>query len=71
MLSCSPSAGPTVVPAQYYGVPWGVYPTNLIQQSATPPQRRPLTPSSANTQDTQNNLTQVSIQWVKSKSVQK
>ncbi|KAI5694062.1 hypothetical protein M8J75_010153 [Diaphorina citri] len=53
------AAGPTVVPAQYYGVPWGVYPTNLIQQSATPPQRRPLTPSSANTQDTQNNLTQV------------
>uniref|UniRef100_A0A8D8UYT9 Pumilio homolog 2 n=1 Tax=Cacopsylla melanoneura TaxID=428564 RepID=A0A8D8UYT9_9HEMI len=54
------AAGPTVVPAQYYGMPWGVYPTNLIQQSApTPPQRRPLTPSSANTQDTQNNLTQV------------
>ncbi|XP_026682799.1 maternal protein pumilio, partial [Diaphorina citri] len=63
------AAGPTVVPAQYYGVPWGVYPTNLIQQSATPPQRRPLTPSSANTQDTQNNLTQVSIQWVKYKSI--
>ncbi|XP_051954767.1 pumilio homolog 2-like isoform X4 [Xyrauchen texanus] len=27
-------AGPTVVPPQYYGVPWGVYPANLFQQSA-------------------------------------
>uniref|UniRef100_A0A3Q0S1X0 Pumilio RNA binding family member 2 n=1 Tax=Amphilophus citrinellus TaxID=61819 RepID=A0A3Q0S1X0_AMPCI len=25
-------AGPTVVPPQYYGVPWGVYPANLFQQ---------------------------------------
>ncbi|XP_055310309.1 maternal protein pumilio-like isoform X2 [Sitodiplosis mosellana] len=31
---------------QYYGVPWGMYPANLIpQQSSQPPQRRPLTPS--------------------------
>ncbi|XP_073983780.1 pumilio isoform X6 [Rhodnius prolixus] len=49
-------AGPTVVP-QYYGVPWGVYPANIIQQGATTQQRRPLTPSSAT--DTANNLTQV------------
>ncbi|XP_077076100.1 pumilio homolog 2 isoform X1 [Siphateles boraxobius] len=25
-------AGPSVVPPQYYGVPWGVYPANLFQQ---------------------------------------
>ncbi|XP_014244015.1 pumilio homolog 2 isoform X4 [Cimex lectularius] len=49
-------AGPTVVP-QYYGVPWGVYPTNIIQQGAATQQRRPLTPSSAT--ETANNLTQV------------
>lgn len=29
-----PSTGPTVVPPQYYGVPWGVYPANLFQQQA-------------------------------------
>lgn len=28
------SSGPTVVPPQYYGVPWGVYPANLFQQQA-------------------------------------
>ncbi|XP_005297379.4 pumilio homolog 2 isoform X10 [Chrysemys picta bellii] len=28
-------AGPAVVPPQYYGVPWGVYPANLFQQQAT------------------------------------
>nr|XP_014279847.2 pumilio homolog 2 isoform X2 [Halyomorpha halys] len=49
-------AGPTVVP-QYYGVPWGVYPANIIQQGATTQQRRPLTPSSAS--ESANNLTQV------------
>ncbi|XP_072305812.1 uncharacterized protein [Eucyclogobius newberryi] len=27
-------AGPSVVPPQYYGVPWGVYPANLFQQQA-------------------------------------
>ncbi|XP_026147326.1 pumilio homolog 2 isoform X7 [Carassius auratus] len=27
-------AGPTVVPPQYYGMPWGLYPANLFQQSA-------------------------------------
>uniref|UniRef100_A0A673GH95 Pumilio homolog 2-like n=1 Tax=Sinocyclocheilus rhinocerous TaxID=307959 RepID=A0A673GH95_9TELE len=27
-------AGPAVVPPQYYGVPWGVYPANLFQQPA-------------------------------------
>ncbi|XP_072535902.1 pumilio homolog 2 isoform X3 [Salminus brasiliensis] len=27
-------AGPTVVPPQYYGVPWSVYPANLFQQQA-------------------------------------
>uniref|UniRef100_A0A4W6F3A9 Pumilio RNA binding family member 2 n=1 Tax=Lates calcarifer TaxID=8187 RepID=A0A4W6F3A9_LATCA len=27
-------SGPTVVPPQYYGVPWGVYPANLFQQQA-------------------------------------
>nr|XP_048295647.1 pumilio homolog 2 isoform X7 [Myodes glareolus]XP_048295648.1 pumilio homolog 2 isoform X7 [Myodes glareolus] len=27
-------AGPAVVPPQYYGVPWGVYPANLFQQQA-------------------------------------
>ncbi|RXN25664.1 pumilio -like protein [Labeo rohita] len=26
--------GPAVVPPQYYGVPWGVYPANLFQQPA-------------------------------------
>uniref|UniRef100_H2MB76 Pumilio RNA-binding family member 2 n=1 Tax=Oryzias latipes TaxID=8090 RepID=H2MB76_ORYLA len=26
--------GPTVVPPQYYGVPWGVYPASLFQQQA-------------------------------------
>uniref|UniRef100_A0A1B6D0L4 PUM-HD domain-containing protein n=1 Tax=Clastoptera arizonana TaxID=38151 RepID=A0A1B6D0L4_9HEMI len=49
-------AGPTVVP-QYYGVPWGVYPANIIQQGATTQQRRPLTPSSAT--ESATNLTQV------------
>lgn len=28
------SPGPAVVPPQYYGVPWGVYPANLFQQQA-------------------------------------
>uniref|UniRef100_A0A8C1NJZ4 Pumilio RNA-binding family member 2 n=1 Tax=Cyprinus carpio TaxID=7962 RepID=A0A8C1NJZ4_CYPCA len=32
-ISCF-SIGPTVVPPQYYGVPWGVYPANLFQQPA-------------------------------------
>lgn len=50
--------GPTVVP-QYYGVPWGVYPANIIQQGATTQPRRPLTPSSATENAT--NLTQVLI----------
>ncbi|XP_058524215.1 pumilio homolog 2 isoform X7 [Ochotona princeps] len=27
-------AGPAVVPPQYYGVPWGVYPASLFQQQA-------------------------------------
>ncbi|XP_068136306.1 pumilio homolog 2 [Hyperolius riggenbachi] len=27
-------AGPAVVPPQYYGVPWGVYPAGLFQQQA-------------------------------------
>ncbi|XP_058143650.1 pumilio homolog 2 isoform X12 [Dasypus novemcinctus] len=27
-------AGPAVVPPQYYGVPWGVYPANIFQQQA-------------------------------------
>lgn len=27
-------SGPQVVPHQYYGVPWGVYPANLFQQQA-------------------------------------
>uniref|UniRef100_A0A8B9QGU4 Pumilio RNA binding family member 2 n=1 Tax=Apteryx owenii TaxID=8824 RepID=A0A8B9QGU4_APTOW len=27
-----PHIGPAVVPPQYYGVPWGVYPANLFQQ---------------------------------------
>lgn len=42
---------------QYYGVPWGVYPANIIQQgaAANAQQRRPLTPSSAAT-ETANNL---------------
>ena len=37
---------------QYYGVPWGMYPANIIQQGATAntQQRRPLTPSSAATE---------------------
>lgn len=26
--------GPAVVPPQYYGVPWGVYPAGLFQQQA-------------------------------------
>lgn len=48
--------GATVLP-QYYGVPWGVYPANIIQQGTTAntQQRRPLTPSSAAT-ETANNL---------------
>lgn len=42
---------------QYYGVPWGVYPANIIQQgaAANAQQRRPLTPSSVAT-ETANNL---------------
>uniref|UniRef100_S4RRG2 Pumilio RNA-binding family member 2 n=1 Tax=Petromyzon marinus TaxID=7757 RepID=S4RRG2_PETMA len=28
------AAGPAVVPPQYYGLPWGVYPANLFQQQA-------------------------------------
>uniref|UniRef100_A0A673GH57 Pumilio homolog 2-like n=1 Tax=Sinocyclocheilus rhinocerous TaxID=307959 RepID=A0A673GH57_9TELE len=33
VFSCF-SIGPAVVPPQYYGVPWGVYPANLFQQPA-------------------------------------
>uniref|UniRef100_A0A673C5G7 Pumilio RNA-binding family member 2 n=1 Tax=Sphaeramia orbicularis TaxID=375764 RepID=A0A673C5G7_9TELE len=33
-LAAATLAGPTVVPPQYYGVPWGVYPANLFQQQA-------------------------------------
>lgn len=54
-------SGPTVVP-QYYGVPWGVYPANIIQQGATTQQRRPLTPSSAS--ESANNLTQVDKEFL-------
>ncbi len=48
--------GATVLP-QYYGVPWSVYPANIIQQGAATnaQQRRPLTPSSVAT-ETANNL---------------
>nr|XP_018913429.1 PREDICTED: pumilio homolog 2 isoform X6 [Bemisia tabaci] len=49
--------GPTVVPQYYgvHGVPWGVYPANIIQQShsaaaAAAQQRRPLSPTSAATE---------------------
>lgn len=49
-------AGPTVMP-QYYSMPWGVYPANIIQQGTTTQQRRPLTPSSAS--ENPSNLPQV------------
>ncbi|XP_078397657.1 pumilio homolog 2-like isoform X6 [Cetorhinus maximus] len=32
-----PHIGPTVVPPQYYGVPWSVYPANLFQQQTAAP----------------------------------
>ncbi|XP_054272082.1 pumilio homolog 2 isoform X4 [Macrosteles quadrilineatus] len=50
------ATGPTVMP-QYYSVPWGVYPANIIQQGTTTQQRRPLTPSSAS--ENPSNLPQV------------
>ncbi|XP_046669067.1 pumilio homolog 2 isoform X4 [Homalodisca vitripennis] len=50
------AAGPTVMP-QYYSMPWGVYPANIIQQGTTTQQRRPLTPSSAS--ENPSNLPQV------------
>uniref|UniRef100_A0A3Q3C3T6 Pumilio RNA-binding family member 2 n=1 Tax=Haplochromis burtoni TaxID=8153 RepID=A0A3Q3C3T6_HAPBU len=31
-LAAAATLAPTVVPPQYYGVPWGVYPANLFQQ---------------------------------------
>ncbi|KAM4692941.1 pumilio homolog 2 isoform 2-T2 [Discoglossus pictus] len=33
-LAATLAAGPAVVPPQYYGVPWGVYPAGLFQQQA-------------------------------------
>ena len=48
-FSLSP-AGPTAVIPQYYGVHWGVYPANIIQQGGPGgPQRRPLSPSQQGT----------------------
>lgn len=53
---CVVVVGPTVMP-QYYSMPWGVYPANLIQGGTTTQQRRPLTPSSAT--ENPSNLPQV------------
>ncbi|XP_039296325.1 pumilio homolog 2 [Nilaparvata lugens] len=51
-------AGPTVVPQYYaHSMPWGMFPTNIIQPGTTTQQRRPLTPSSAATENA-SNLTQ-------------
>ncbi|KAM3932374.1 pumilio homolog 2 isoform 1-T1 [Leptodactylus fuscus] len=33
-LAAAATLGPAVVPPQYYGVPWGVYPAGLFQQQA-------------------------------------
>ncbi|XP_031441613.1 pumilio homolog 1 isoform X2 [Clupea harengus] len=35
-LAAAATLGPAVMPHQYYGVPWGVYPANLFQQQAAP-----------------------------------
>ena len=48
--------GPTAVIPQYYGVHWGVYPANIIQQqgaaaaaaAAGQPGRRPISPGAQN-----------------------
>ncbi|XP_074657260.1 pumilio homolog 1-like [Tubulanus polymorphus] len=63
-----PVAGPAVVGPQYYSVPWGIYPANIVQQGQNPqggvPQQqqlirnqqgRPLTPSQQDQIGSQNN----------------
>ncbi|KAG0729790.1 Pumilio 2 [Chionoecetes opilio] len=48
--------GPTAVIPQYYGVHWGVYPANIIQQSGPSGQaRRPLSPSQPSEVTSQSN----------------
>uniref|UniRef100_A0AAY4CIB2 Pumilio homolog 1 n=1 Tax=Denticeps clupeoides TaxID=299321 RepID=A0AAY4CIB2_9TELE len=36
-LAAAATLGPAVMPPQYYGVPWGVYPANLFQQQPAAP----------------------------------
>ena len=48
--------GPTAVIPQYYGVHWGVYPANIIQQQGPGGQpRRPNSPSQTNEVTNQSN----------------
>ena len=55
LIRC-PSVGPTAVIPQYYGVHWGVYPANIIQQSGPSSQaRRPLSPSQPSEVTSQSN----------------
>ena len=46
MINTGQEAAPYMITGmpQYYGMPWGVYPANLIPQQGSQP-RRPLTPS--------------------------
>ena len=55
-LYCVSVSGPTAVIPQYYGVHWGVYPANIIQQSGPSGQaRRPLSPSQPSEVTSQSN----------------
>lgn len=48
--------GPTAVIPQYYGVHWGVYPANIIQQQGPGGQpRRPISPSQTSEVTNQSN----------------
>ncbi|XP_076037610.1 pumilio homolog 2-like isoform X3 [Oratosquilla oratoria] len=51
--------GPTAVIPQYYGVHWGVYPANIIQQQGPTaggqPQRRPMSPTQTSEVSNQSN----------------
>lgn len=51
--------GPAVVPHQYYGVPWGVYPASLFQQQAAAAAAATNSANQQTTQQTQQGQQQV------------
>ncbi|XP_025068285.1 pumilio homolog 1 isoform X10 [Alligator sinensis] len=58
-LAAAATLGPAVVPHQYYGVPWGVYPASLFQQQAAAAAAATNSANQQTTQQTQQGQQQV------------